>query len=146
MDISVPIIGFIFVCIVMPRLVKNKPQFYMAIAVTLLILILNAIVNLSESSNGFIKFLIVLRAVLWIVDFVLLILASGGLSLHEFSGELGNAFEVMRRGESTKEVIIPLSGQQAKSKEEAEVDREMRAAQAVAKPKTEEENRSIPLE
>src|SRR5260370_15280285 len=109
MDISIPIIGFIFVCIVMPRLVKNKPQFYMAIAVTLLILILNAIIDISGGSSGFIRFLIVLRSVLWIVDFVVLILATGGLSLHDFSGELGNAFEVMRRGPTTTAVIVPLT-------------------------------------
>jgi hypothetical protein len=146
MDISIPVVGFIFVCIVMPRLVKNKPQFYMAIAVTLVILILNAIVDVSGGAIGFIRFLIVLRSVLWIVDFILLILATGGLSLHEFSGELGNAFEVMRRGETTKEVIIPLTGQQPKSKDEAEADRAVRAAQAATKPKAEEGDRSIPLE
>src|SRR2546421_6260838 len=116
MDISTPVVGFIFVCIVMPRLVKNKPQFYMAIAVTLLILILNAIVDVSGGSTGFIRFLIVMRSVLWIVDFILLILATGGLSLHEFSGELGNAFEVMRRGGENQEGVFSVTCERPQKK------------------------------
>ena len=145
MDISIPIVGFIFVCIIFPHIVKNKPQFYMAFAVTLLILVLDVILAIAAGSSGFMRFILVLRGILWIVDFVVLVLATGGLSLHELSGELGNAFEVMRRGDTTKTIIVPLTGEQPKSADEAAADRAARAA-AAARAKTEEGNRSIPLE
>jgi hypothetical protein len=40
------------------------------------------------------------------------------MSFGELKGELGNAYEVIRRGEEKKEVIIPLHGQQPKPKED----------------------------
>ena len=104
MDISVPIVGYVFVCIIYPRIVKSKSQFYMAFAVLLGILVLDVIISLGVLA----RFFTVLRGVLWIVDFILLVLATGGLSLHELTGELQGAFEVMRRGETTKTVIVPL--------------------------------------
>jgi hypothetical protein len=151
MDISVPIVAYIFVCIIYPRLVKNKPQFYMAFAVLLLILVLDVFINLAggpvaAAVGGISRFLVVLRSVLFIVDFILLVLATGGLSLHELTGELKGAYEIMRRGEDTKTVIIPLTGQMPKSKEEAAAERAARAAQAAATPKKDEGERSIPLD
>jgi hypothetical protein len=107
MDISVPIVGFIFVCVIFPHVVKHKPQFYMAFAVVLVILVLNIIVNVVDPLGGAARFFRVLRDVLWIVDLILLALASGGLSMHQLTGEFKNAYEVMRRGETTPTVIIP---------------------------------------
>ena len=150
--ISIPILGFIFVCIIFPRIVKTKPQFYMAFAVLLLILVLDLLINLAGGTaaatiNGGIgKMLVVLRGVLYIVDVILLVLATGGLSLHELGGELKGAYEVMRRGEDTKTVIVPLTGEKPKSREEAAAERAARAAQAEPPPKKEEGERSIPLD
>ncbi len=146
MDISIPIVGFIFVCIIFPRIVKTKPQFYMAFAVTLIILTLNVITDMSARDGSFRNFIVILRDVLWIVDFILLVLATGGLSLHELTGELKGAYEVMRRGEDVKTVIVPLTGEMPKSREDAAAERAARAAQAAAVPKKEEGNRSIPFE
>ena len=139
MDISVPIVGYIFVCIAYPRLVKNNPQFYMAFAVLLLILVLDVIIALSV---GPMRFFLALRGVLFIVDFIVLVLATGGLSLHELTGELKDAYEVMRRGDETKTVIVPLKGEQPRSRDEATAERAARAAQA---PKKDDGDRSIPL-
>ena len=141
MDISVPIVGYVFVCIIFPKIVKNKPQFYMAFAVLLAILTLDLIVTLSPDN----KFFKVMRGVFWIVDFVLLVLATGGLSLHELGGELKGAYEVMRRGETTKTVIVPLTGEQPKSREEAAAERAARAAQAGAT-RRDAGGESIPLD
>jgi hypothetical protein len=147
MDISIPIVGYIFVCIIYPRIVKNKPQFYMAFAVLLVILTLDVIISLSVG-GGFFKFFLALRGVLWIVDFILLVLATGGLSLHELTGELKGAYEVMRRGEDTKTVIVPLTGAQPKSRDEAVAAQwAARAAQnKPTPPATEDPNRTIPLD
>ena len=154
MDISIPIVGFIFVCIIFPSLVKTKPQFYMAFGVTLIILLLNVVVNMAGGGSdvktvditGFARFLRILRDVLWIVDFILLVLATGGLSLHELSGELKGAYEVMRRGEDVKTVIVPLTGEMPKSREDAAAERAARAAQTPAVPKKEEGDRTIPMD
>src|SRR3954468_6457757 len=109
-EISVPVVAFIFVCIIYPRLVKHKPQFYMAFAVTLIILVLNIPIELAEKPLvGLAKVLSVLRAILWIGDFLLLVLATGGLSLHELTGELKDAYTVMRRGEDKPTLVIPKS-------------------------------------
>lgn len=146
MDISIPIVGFIFVCIIFPSLVKTKPQFYMAFGVTLIILTLNVVVRMAAAGGGFQNFVIILRDVLWIVDFILLVLATGGLSLHELSGELKGAYEVMRRGEDVKTVIVPLTGEMPKSREDAAAERAARAAQTPAVPKKQEGDRTIPMD
>ena len=143
MDIAVPIVGFIFVCIIFPSIVKNKPQFYMAFTVLLLILVLDVIISLMTGPS---RFFYALRGVLWIVDFILLVLSTGGLSLHELSGELKGAYEVMRRGEDKKTVIVPLTGEMPKSREEAAAERAARAASVGSSPKKDEGDRTIPLD
>jgi hypothetical protein len=146
MDISLPIVGYIFVCIIYPKIVKNKSQFYMAFAVLLGILTLDVIIALSTAS-GWYRFFIALRGVLFIVDFILLVLATGGLSLHELTGELKGAYEVMRRGEDTKTVIVPLTGERPKSRDEAvAAEWAARAAQNKPTPPAEDPNRTIPLD
>jgi hypothetical protein len=108
MTISVPIVGFFFVCIVMPQLVKHKAQFYMAFAVLILILLLDIVADVTGGASvGFVKLLYVTRGVCWIVDLVLLVLATGGLSMHQLTGEFKNAYEVMRRGEDKPTLIVP---------------------------------------
>ena len=145
MDISVPVVGFIFVCIIFPKIVKTKPQFYMAFGVTLIILALNVMANLL-AVGSMRTFAIILRDVLWIVDFILLVLATGGLSLHELTGELKGAYEVMRRGDDVKTVIVPLTGEVPKSREEAAAERAVRAQAAAVVPKKEEGDRTIPMD
>ena len=53
----------------------------------------------------------------------MLILAAGGLTIKQFGAEIGDAIEVVRRGESEKEVIIPLSEAAKKIKADAEANR-----------------------
>jgi hypothetical protein len=107
MGISIPIVAFIFVCIIYPHLVKNKPQFYMAFAVVIIILLLEVVEDVAGASAGLARLLHVIHGVLWIVDLVLLVLSTGGLSLHELTGEFKNAYEVMRRGEDKPTLIVP---------------------------------------
>ena len=145
MDISIPIVGFIFVCIIYPKIVKTKPQFYMAFGVTLIILVLNVVARMA-APGGFQTFISILRDVLWIIDFILLVLATGGLSLNELSGELKGAYEVMRRGEDVKTVIIPLTGEKPKSREDAAAERAARSVQMPTTPKKDESERTIPMD
>jgi hypothetical protein len=107
MSISVPIVAFLFVCIIFPHIVRNKAQFYMAFAVLIVILLLEVVEDVAGGSAGLARFFHVVHGVLYVVDLVLFVLCAGGLSLHELTGEFKNAYEVMRRGENTPTVVIP---------------------------------------
>jgi ABC-type amino acid transport system permease subunit len=117
--VTTAIVAFIFVCMAMPRLVKNRAQFYAAFVAALLIIGLDLLAHLFsgasvsangvvESSGGLMKLAYVGSAFLQIVAFILLMLAVGGLSAGELAGELAGAYEVIRRGGEEKEIIIPL--------------------------------------
>jgi len=117
MDLTTPLIAFLFVCLIFPKLVRNRPQFYSSFGLLVLILLLG-IVGRMFPNDKFVYFLSVIIEVLRLVVFILLVLCAGGLSLHELSGEVFRSFEVMRRGDTEKTVIIPLGGQKPKAREE----------------------------
>src|SRR3954471_11817287 len=119
MDLTTPLIAFLFVCLIFPKIVRNRPQFYISFGLLVLILLLN-IVGKVFPGEKFNYFLLVISDVLRLVVFILLVLCAGGLSLHELTGEVFRSFEVMRRGETEKTVIIPLSGQKPRVREEPE--------------------------
>jgi len=112
------IVAFIFVCVLFPRIVKHEVQFYTAFGLVLLILLLDVIGGIF-GSPGFSRFLGVMQGLLTIGALLLLVLATGGLSLKDLTGEFRNAFEVIRRGESDKEVIVPLTGEMPKPRQRA---------------------------
>jgi hypothetical protein len=119
MDLTTPLIGFLFVCLIFPKLVRNRPQFYLSFGLLVLILVLN-IVGRMFPGDKFVYFLSVIIDALRLVVFILLVLCAGGLSLHELTGEVFRSFEVMRRGDTEKTVIIPLHGQKPRQREEPE--------------------------
>lgn len=114
--VTTAIVGFIFVCLVYPRLVKHKPQFYSAIGLVLLIILFDAIAHMWQD-GGLTRVMYVLTALLQIVAILTLVLCVGGLSVRELAGEVANTVEVIRRGE-TKPVLVPLRGEQPRQKEE----------------------------
>jgi len=120
MDLTTPLIGFLFVCLIFPKIVRNRAQFYMSFAILVLILVLNIIASMFHEHTGFVYFLSVIAEVLRLVVFILLVLCAGGLELHELTGEVFRSFEVMRRGDTEKTVIIPLTGQKPRAREEPE--------------------------
>lgn len=129
--VKTAIIGFIFVCIILPHLIRNRPQYFMAVAVFLvgmLFHLLGFIFSGPETSvvlpRGFVKLCLVIDAACQIAAVVLLFLAAGGMSIGQLAGEFGRAYEVMRRGEDQKTVIIPLSGQQQRRYEQEDDDEE----------------------
>src|SRR5258706_16252560 len=119
MDLTTPLIGFLFVCLIFPKLVRNRPQFYLSFGLLVLILVLNIVARMFPGDK-FVYFLSVIIEVLRLVVFILLVLCAGGLSLHELTGEVFRSFEVMRRGDTEKTVIIPLTGQKPRAKEQRE--------------------------
>lgn len=138
--VTTAIVGFIFVCLVYPRLVKHKPQFYSAIGLVLLIILFDAIAHMDAKENGggaLTRVMYVLSALLQIVTIVTLVLCVGGLTVRDLAGEVAHTVEVLRRGE-TKPVLVPLRGEQPRQKDEESV---APPAPAVAK-----DDSPIPLE
>src|SRR6267143_3938367 len=119
MELTLPLVSFLFVCLIFPKIVRNRPQFYISFGLLILILLFNILAQIF-STTGFARFLLILNQILLLMTFILLVLCVGGLSLHELTGEVFRSFEVMRRGDTEKTVIIPLGGQKPKAREETE--------------------------
>ena len=77
----------------------------------LVIIFLDAISHVAHS-DAFSAFTYFMAAMMQIGAVVLLVLSAGGMSPKDFKKEIGDVIEVVRRGESEKEVIIPLRGSQ----------------------------------
>jgi hypothetical protein len=107
--VTTAIVAFLFVCVVFPTLVKNKPQYYAAFAAIILIILLwgsEFVIN----SGAFRAFALFMICVLQVAALILLVLSVGGLTWRELRSEVTEAIEVIRRGETQKEVIVPLRG------------------------------------
>ena len=109
---------FLFTCLVIPNFIKNRTQYYAAFGCILGIILINTIALMIGSARfnvfagvvvGFLQFLAVLT----------LVLCAGGMNVKTLAGEMGHAYEVIRRGEEEKQVIVPLTGQVPKPKAES---------------------------
>lgn len=122
--VTTAIVLFIFVCILFPRLIDNRAQYYVAFVVTLLIILIDALRRIwfTDPDSGMMTFTIVAMAVLQVVAIVLLFLSAGGLSVRGLTREMAGAFEVIRRGETEKEIIIPLGDQVEKKERKRAID------------------------
>jgi len=110
--VTTALVGFIFVCMIWKHLIQNKAQFYAGFAAVLVILLVGCVRQMvGYESTGLLKVLGFIALLAQFAGFVLLVMATGGMSLRQLGGEFGNAIEVIRRGETAKEVIIPLSSQ-----------------------------------
>ena len=118
--VTTALVAFIFVCVIYPRLVKNKPQFYGALAAVVLIILLYSLSVMLRDSAGFQVFSGAATGLLQAGAILLLFLSAGGITLKELSGDMARAYEVIRRGEEQKTVIVPLSGEQPKPRQPAE--------------------------
>jgi hypothetical protein len=108
--VTTALVLFIFVCVLYPSLVKNKTQFYAAFFAVLLMILLYSL-DVMIRSSGFHIFAGAVTGLLQIAALVLLVTSAGGLSVKQLAGELGRAYEVIRRGESEKTVIGPFGGE-----------------------------------
>jgi hypothetical protein len=110
------IVAFIFVCILFPKLVRNPTQFYAAFGMVLLVVVLQTLARMfgSSASEGFGRFVAVCDGFLTAASLLLVVMATGGLSLKDLTGEFTKAIEVIRRGEEQKEIIVPITGQMPK--------------------------------
>src|SRR5437773_2627148 len=154
--VTTAIVLFIFACVVWPQLVKNRTQFYAAFVSVLAIILLFSLALMLRDSSGFQVLAGFIIGLLQIFAIIMLFLCAGGLTFKELTGEMARAYEVIRRGEETKTVIIPLTGEAPKKKDEApppsvddilEQERKLdMQEQYTAKPPPPEQKGSIPLE
>jgi len=97
--------AFLFVCLVIPTLVKHRSQFYAALACVAGIILIHTLMLLFSAF----VFGPVIIGLLQLLALLLLVLCVGGLTVRELGDEMAKAYEVIRRGETEKEVIIPIS-------------------------------------
>src|SRR5215218_5024139 len=108
--VTTAIVAFIFVCVVWPHLVKNKTQFYAAFAAVLGIILLQSLsVMIGGASGAFQVFVGAATGLLQLGAIVLLFSGAGGISVKELTGEMARAYEVMRRGDEEKTIVIPIT-------------------------------------
>jgi hypothetical protein len=116
--VTTAIVAFIFVCVVYPQLVKNKTQFYAAFAAVLVIILLHSLGLMLRDSAGFQVFAGFMSGLLQIGTILLLFASCGGVTLREIASDMARAYEVIRRGEEEKTVIIPLTGEMPKPRQQ----------------------------
>jgi hypothetical protein len=114
-EITAALTAFILLSLAFPALIKNRPQFYCALAGVLLIIFLDAIGHVvrSEAFDAVIYFFC---AIIQMGSLILLVLAAGGMTVGEFRKEIEETIEVVRRGETSSEVIVPLTGEKPASR------------------------------
>lgn len=112
--VIVALVGFILVCIIFPHIIKDKNQYYAAFALVLIAILLETL-TLVFPIPGFARVIGAINGFITVGAFVLLMLAAGGLRLRELAGDMARAYEVIRRGETEKTVIIPIGEQKERA-------------------------------
>ena len=146
--VTTAIVAFLFVCVVFPNLVKNKPQWYAALGAIVVVIFFNALRFAFAESVGLLRFTGFITGILQIGAILLLILSTGGLSPRELAGEMKRAYEVIRRGGEEKEIIIPITGEQPRPQENRvdRVDRGERIALETPEERKDPEDQRIRLD
>jgi len=119
--VTTAIVFYIFVCTFFPHMIRNRPQFYAGVIAVIFAMLLSSLAAII-GGEGFPKFANAFSQLLETVTFVLMIVSTGGVSLTQLKKEVGNVIEVVRRGETEKEIIIPRSNQQPRVRDDDEED------------------------
>jgi hypothetical protein len=109
--VTTVLVAFLFVCLIFPSIVKNRSQYYAALAGVILILLLHTLTLMLNKSGAFLTASSVFTGLLQIAVLLLLVLCVGGLTARQLAGDMARAYEVIRRGETEKEVVIPIGDQ-----------------------------------
>jgi hypothetical protein len=109
--VTTVLVLFMFTCLVMPSLVRNRNQFYAGLAAVLGLIVLHTAALMFDTSPAWINLTAVGTGFLQLAAILLFVLCVGGLTAKQLAGDMARAYEVMRRGETHKEVIIPIGDQ-----------------------------------
>ena len=120
--VTTALVLFIFFCVVFPKAVKTKAQFYAAFWLVCGIILLDAVGMAIGSSDApkFRVFAYFFIALMQIGAMLLLFVGTGGIGWADLAEDMKGAFEVIRRGGEEKEIIIPLTGQMPKPRATSE--------------------------
>ncbi len=122
-DVVTVLVAFVFVCIIFPRLVRDRTYFYLALSGIVLVLLIDCLVGVVAGATGLVRFLMVIRGLSVLGSFVLLVVSAGGMSIGELIGEFGGAMEALRNPESHKPTIVPVTGEKPRPRETEEPER-----------------------
>lgn len=96
-------VAFIFVCAIFPKLVRNAQQFYAALGIIVISVLLIGLARMIQH-GGFINVIQGITTMGIAAAVLLLFLSAGGITWGGLAGEMKGAIEVMRRGETEKEI------------------------------------------
>ena len=113
--VTTAIVGFIFACLIWPGMVKNKPQYYSALGMVLVVILFDAIGQMSQGTLNHIIY--ILAAILQMLAMVVLVMCVGGLTPRQFAREVAQTIEAIRHGEDKGPVIVPRTGEVPKKPE-----------------------------
>jgi len=108
--ITTALVLFLFAGLIVPRLIKNRQQFYIGFGCILLIILMMTL-SLMIQRPFMQVFGGVVVGLSQLIALIAFFMSAGGLSLNDIGKEFQGAYEVIRRGSEEKEVIIPLTGQ-----------------------------------
>ena len=97
---------------------KPRTQYYAAFGAILGIILVSTLQLMLHESTSFQVFGGVVIGFLQLIAVTMLVLSAGGMSVKSLAGEMTHAYEVIRRGEEHKEVIVPLTGDMPKPRAE----------------------------
>ena len=105
--VTTALVLFVLACVLFPRLIANRPQYYAGFAMVLAAILIDGVAHIFDNANVR-AFAYLATAVLQVGALLVLFLAAGGLTVRGLSREMLGAFEVIRRGETDSEIIIPV--------------------------------------
>jgi hypothetical protein len=104
--VTTAVVLFVFFCLAMPSIIKNRNQYYVAFFAIVAVIFLDAVAHMFPASAPAPRAVCyVLAAFGQIIAVVMMFMATGGLTFRALQGDI---IEVMRR-DGEKEVIVPLS-------------------------------------
>jgi hypothetical protein len=114
--VTTAIIAFIFVCVIYPHLVKNRPQFYGGFAAILLVILIQSIGKMvdPDKTRGAVAGI---TGLLQVASILLIYMSCGGLSVVDLLADVGKTIEVVRRGGEKETIIVPLRGEQPRDRD-----------------------------
>ncbi len=108
--VTAAIVAYIFVCTLFPKYIRNRAQFYTAFGAMIIVMLIYS-VGLMIGHAGFMQVVVGIGVLLELMAFIMLVLATGGMTVGQLTKEFGRTIEVIRRGETEKEIIIPKADQ-----------------------------------
>ncbi len=116
--VTTAIIAFVFVCVIYPHLVKNRPQFYGGFAAILLVILIESSAKIFAANPDKPPGVVfAISGLLQVASILLIYMSCGGLSVIDLLGDVGKTIEVVRRGGEKETIIVPLRGEQPRERD-----------------------------